>query len=54
MHLFEDRKLKKTSVNTILSALKSLYKELESNGLKNPRAVAMPPAVSKPPAFSGK
>ena len=36
VHLFEDRKLKKTSVNTILSALKSLYKELESNGLKNP------------------
>lgn len=36
VHLFEDRKLKKTSVNKILSALKSLYKELESKGLKNP------------------
>lgn len=36
VHLFEDRKLKKTSVNTILSALKSLYKEFESKGLNNP------------------
>lgn len=36
VHLFEDRKLKKSSVNKILSALKSLYKELESKGLKNP------------------
>lgn len=36
VHLFEDRKLKKTSVNKILSALKSLYKELESKGLNNP------------------
>lgn len=36
VHLFEERKLKKTSVNKILSALKSLYKELESKGLNNP------------------
>lgn len=36
IHLFEERHLKKTSVNTILSALKSLYKELESKGLNNP------------------
>lgn len=36
VHLFEDRKLKKTSVNKILSSLKSLYKELENKGLKNP------------------
>lgn len=36
VHLFEDRKLKKTSVNKVLSALKSLYKELESKGLNNP------------------
>ena len=36
VHLFEERKLKKTSVNKILSALKSLYKELEAKGLNNP------------------
>lgn len=36
VHLFEDRDLKKTSVNKILSALKSLYKELESKGFNNP------------------
>ena len=36
VHLFEDRKLKNTSVNKILSALKSLYKELEAKGLENP------------------
>lgn len=35
-HLIEDRKLKKTSINKILSALKSLYKEMEKNGFENP------------------
>lgn len=36
VHLFEERNLQKSSVNKILSALKSLYKELESKGLNNP------------------
>lgn len=35
-HLIEDRKMKKTSINKIISALKSLYKELEKNGYSNP------------------
>lgn len=35
-HLLYERKLKKTSVNKIISALKSLYKELEKHGIKNP------------------
>lgn len=35
MYLFEDRKLKKIFVNIILFVLKFLYKEFESNGLKN-------------------
>ncbi|MGL4687154.1 MAG: tyrosine-type recombinase/integrase [Fusobacteriaceae bacterium] len=35
-YLINDKKLKKTSVNTILSGLKSLFKELEKNGYSNP------------------
>lgn len=35
-HLIEDRKMKKTSVNKVISALKSLYKEMEKNGYPNP------------------
>lgn len=35
-HLIDERKLKKTSINKILSALKSLYKEMEKNGFDNP------------------
>ncbi|MCK5779668.1 MAG: phage integrase N-terminal SAM-like domain-containing protein, partial [Psychrilyobacter sp.] len=35
-HLIEERKLKKSSINKIISSLKSLYKELEKNGYKNP------------------
>lgn len=35
-HLIHERNLKKTSLNKIISALKSLYKELEKNGLENP------------------
>lgn len=35
-HLIEDRKMKKTSINKIISALKSLYKEMEKNGFPNP------------------
>lgn len=35
-YLVNDKKLKKTSVNTILSGLKSLFKELEKNGYSNP------------------
>lgn len=35
-HLLYERKLKKTSVNKIISALKSLYKELEKHNIKNP------------------
>ena len=35
-HLLYERKLKKTSVNTMISGLKSLYKELEKHGVKNP------------------
>lgn len=35
-HLVDERQLKKTSINKILSALKSLYKEMEKNGFDNP------------------
>ena len=35
-HLLYERKLKKTSVNKIMSALKSLYNELEKYNIKNP------------------
>lgn len=35
-HLLYERNLKKTSVNKIISALKSLYGELEKHGIKNP------------------
>lgn len=35
-HLVEDRKMKKTSINKVISALKSLYKEMEKNGFPNP------------------
>ncbi len=35
-HLLYERNLKKTSINKIISALKSLYKELEKHGIKNP------------------
>ncbi|MCI6152032.1 tyrosine-type recombinase/integrase [Fusobacterium perfoetens] len=35
-HLLYERKLKKTSVNKIMSALKSLYKELEKYNVLNP------------------
>lgn len=35
-YLVEDRKLKKTSINKIISSLKSLYKEMEKNGYENP------------------
>lgn len=35
-HLVDERGLKKTSINKILSALKSLYKEMEKNGFENP------------------
>ena len=35
-HLINERKLKKTSINKIIFALKSLYKELEKRGLPNP------------------
>ncbi|NME35191.1 MULTISPECIES: tyrosine-type recombinase/integrase [Fusobacterium] len=35
-HLLYERKLKKTSVNKIMSALKSLYKELEKYNVSNP------------------
>lgn len=35
-HLITERELKKTSVNKIISSLKSLYRELEKNGLENP------------------
>lgn len=35
-HLLYERKLKKTSVNKIISALKSLYKELEKHKINNP------------------
>lgn len=35
-HLLYERKLKKTSVNKIISALKSLYKELERHNINNP------------------
>ncbi len=36
LHLLNERKLKKTSINKILFALKSLYKELEKRDLPNP------------------
>ena len=36
VYLFEDRNLKKSSVNKILSGLKSLYRELENYGYNNP------------------
>ena len=35
-HLLYERNLKKTSVNKIISGLKSLYNELERHGIKNP------------------
>ncbi|MGL5426571.1 MAG: tyrosine-type recombinase/integrase [Cetobacterium sp.] len=35
-HLLNERQLKKTSVNKIISSLKSLYRELEKNGYENP------------------
>lgn len=35
-HLLNERKMKKTSVNKIISGLKSLYKELEKHGYENP------------------
>ncbi len=35
-HLVEDKEMKNTSVNKIVSSLKSLYKELEKNGYENP------------------
>lgn len=35
-HLLYERNLKKTSVNKIISGLKSLYNELERHGVKNP------------------
>lgn len=35
-HLINERNLKKTSVNKIISGMKSLYKELEKNGYNNP------------------
>lgn len=35
-HLITERNLKKTSLNKIISALKSLYRELEKNGYNNP------------------
>ncbi|WP_300394679.1 tyrosine-type recombinase/integrase, partial [Fusobacterium sp.] len=35
-HLLYERNLKKTSVNKIISGLKSLYKELEKHNIKNP------------------
>lgn len=35
-HLLYERKLKKTSINKIMSALKSLYNELEKYNIKNP------------------
>lgn len=35
-HLLYERNLKKTSVNKIISGLKSLYKELEKHGVNNP------------------
>ena len=36
IHLFEERNMKKSSVNKVLSSLKSLYKELENYGYNNP------------------
>lgn len=36
VHLISERNLKKTSVNKIISSLKSLYRELEKNGIENP------------------
>ena len=35
-YLREERKMKNTSVNKVISSLKSLYKELEKNGHENP------------------
>lgn len=35
-HLLNEREMKKTSVNKVISSLKSLYKELEKNGYDNP------------------
>lgn len=35
-HLINERGMKKTSLNKVISALKSLYKELEKNGYNNP------------------
>ncbi len=35
-HLINEREMKKTSVNKVISSLKSLYKELEKNGYDNP------------------
>ncbi|MGF6907140.1 tyrosine-type recombinase/integrase [Fusobacterium sp. PH5-44] len=38
VYLFEERSMKKSSVNKVLSGLKSLYKELENYGYTNPFA----------------
>ncbi|MGL5579588.1 MAG: tyrosine-type recombinase/integrase [Cetobacterium sp.] len=35
-HLINERDMKKTSVNKVISSLKSLYRELEKNGYENP------------------
>lgn len=35
-HLINERNMKKTSLNKVISSLKSLYKELEKNGYDNP------------------
>jgi len=35
-HLVEEKEMKKSSVNKIISALKSLYKEIEKHGYENP------------------
>ena len=35
-HLMDEREMKKTSINKVISSLKSLYKELEKNGYENP------------------
>lgn len=35
-HLVEEKEMKKSSVNKIISALKSLYRELEKSGFENP------------------
>src|SRR3712207_2201826 len=35
-HLLQERKMKKSSVNKVISAMKSLYKELEQYQIENP------------------